>query len=94
MYGHTSPILFLAINDRYGHIYSIAFDNCIKVNTLIERTLEIKFNTLKVWDIIEYICVISVTSGAHKVLTTVDGQFAVVMLCPMYLTVIFASGLL
>lgn len=55
MYGHTSPILFLAINDRYGHIYSIAFDNCIKV-----------------WDIIEYICVISVTSGAHKVLTTVD----------------------
>ena len=38
MYGHTSPILFLAINDRYGHIYSIAFDNCIKVNTLIERS--------------------------------------------------------
>ena len=31
MYGHISPISFLAINDRYGHIYTIAFDNCIKV---------------------------------------------------------------
>jgi len=41
MYGHTSPILFCVISDRHEHIYTIAFDNCVKVDetSLIEHTL-------------------------------------------------------
>ena len=88
MYGHISPILFLAINDRYGHIYTIAFDNCIKVK-YPNRAFRCKYFILKVWDITEYTCVISVTSGAHKVLTTVDGQSTVAM-CAIGFTLTFS----
>ena len=43
-----SPILFLAINDRYGHIYTISFDNCIKF--LIEHTAETKLGSYNKYD--------------------------------------------
>ena len=35
LYGHTSPILSVHIAEAEEKIYTIAFDNCVKVSTYI-----------------------------------------------------------
>jgi WD40 repeat protein len=55
MYGHLSPVQSVFIAEGEERIYSVSFDNCVKV-----------------WNLLEYQCLITVIAGMHKVNMTID----------------------
>ena len=69
--GHNSPITFIAISGEDKRLFSISIDKYIKVclhlKSLNEVKDEFKFHFIKVWDLVEQDCLVSVNPKLHKI---------------------------